>query len=324
MYAINILPFGSTYLIQLRNEGTDEYVTVFPEMGACISQICLAGNYTLHPLLWAPRDEDELYKEGLPQYRGAILFPFVDRLENGKYKFQDVEYSFPRNEPDRKNAIHGFLNSQSFEVLHLNNSRDGVSVDLFFDYDGNLEAYPFLCSVSVRYSLNANGFGCRTKVQNKSGSAMPVGLGWHPYFRITEDPLQFEVLVPAKASYIIGEDLINTGKKELFEKSTEFLKMDNFSFNSYALIDEGELAKTVLRDKKKKIDVIIESEGYPFLQVYVVPNKAIAIEPLTCIGNAFNNGIGLTVLKPNEIMISSFGVKLSVYDDVEDMKTTKL
>src|SRR5690554_3332362 len=127
MFAINKIPFGRTYLIQLLNEVTDEYVTVFPEMGAGISQICLVGNHTLHPLLWEARDVEELYREALPQYRGAILFPFVDRLEKGKYYFEDDEYSLPCNEPNRKNALHGFFNDSSFEVLQTSISNDEVS-----------------------------------------------------------------------------------------------------------------------------------------------------------------------------------------------------
>ena len=38
-----------------------------------------------------------------------------------------------------------------------------------------------------------------------------------------------------------------------------------------------------------------------YLQLYTPPDrKSIAIEPMNCIANAFNNGIGLKLLKPGE------------------------
>ncbi|PXX30581.1 aldose 1-epimerase [Arenibacter sp. ARW7G5Y1] len=323
MFAINKIPFGSTYLIQLRNEYTSEYVTVIPEMGASICQICLACNNNLHPLLWAVSDEDELYKEGLPQYRGSLLFPFPDRLEKGKYTFENIEYTLPCNEANHKNALHGFFNNQSFQVLHLNYHKEEASVELFYKYDGTLEGYPFACSVTIQYVLDANGFSCKTKVQNMSGRRMPVGMGWHPYFRITEDPSQYEVLVPAEASFITREDYINTGKKLPIGNIGKFLKIDNFSFNVFALDQDKDSANTIVRDKKKKLDITIDSYGFPFLQLYVVDNKAIAIEPCTCIGNAFNNGIGLTVLLPTEIMKNRFGVKLSPYNGIEGLNASR-
>ncbi|MBA4141207.1 MAG: hypothetical protein H0X70_12070, partial [Segetibacter sp.] len=58
----------------------------------------------------------------------------------------------------------------------------------------------------------------------------------------------------------------------------------------------------VFRNPKKKIQLeIYPASSYPYLQIFV-PNhrKSIAIENLSAAPNAFNNGIGLKVLQPNE------------------------
>ena len=312
MFTLNKIQFGNTYLMELRNEATGEYVTILPEMGASLHQVCLTCDNSLHPLLWAVKDEDELNKEGLPQYRGALLFPFVDRIENGKYIFEEVEYTLPCNEANHKNALHGFLNNKPFQILESSADEKQATASLFFDYDGALQGFPFSCAVTVLYTLNARGFSCDTSVQNKSGGNMPVGMGWHPYFRITEDHSQFEVSIPAVASFVTREDYINTGEQVSFHDGNKFLNIDNFSFNAYALNQINNEAKTILRNWKKKIDIVLNSIGFPFLQVFVVAGRGIAIEPLTCMGNAFNNGVGLTILSSGEIMKNGFEVTLNV------------
>ena len=312
MFTLNKIQFGKTYLIELRNDATGEFVTILPDMGASLHQISLVCNNSLHPLLWAVEDEDELYKEGLSQYKGALLFPFVDRIESGKYVFEGVEYTLPCNEANHKNALHGFLNNKPFQILQSTADEERVSASFFFDYDGGLQGFPFSCTVTIIYTLNANGFSCNTSIQNKSNRNMPVGMGWHPYFRTNSGHSQFEISIRAVASFVIREDYINTGLQAPFHDADKFLNIGNFSFNAFALNQINNEAKMILRDKAKKIDIVLNSIGFPFLQVYVVAEKAVAIEPLTCIGNAFNNSIGLKILSPDEIMKNSFEVMLKV------------
>jgi aldose 1-epimerase len=296
--------------MELRNNTTGAFVTILPEIGASLHQVCLACSNSLHPLLWAVKDDDELYKEGISQYRGALLFPFVDRIENGKYAFEKIEYILPCNEANHRNALHGFLNSKPFQILHSRADEEQASVSFFFDYDGLLQGFPFPCTVTTVYTLKNCGFSCDTSVQSKSRGGMPVGIGWHPYFLITDDHSQFEINIPAIASFRTREDNVNTGVQEPFYDRDKFLNINNFSFNVYALNQFNNEAQTILRNKKKKIDIVLTTIGYPFLQVFVVAGRGIAIEPLTCIGNAFNNGVGLTILSPDAIMKNSFEVKL--------------
>ena len=52
--------------------------------------------------------------------------------------------------------------------------------------------------------------------------------------------------------------------------------------------------------------------AYRYLQVYTPPGReSIAIEPMTCAPNAFNNGMGLIRLDPGEAFTASFGISLA-------------
>jgi len=311
-FVINKVPFGEIHLLEIRNLGTNEYATILPEHGGSLHQICLSCHGTLHPLLWAVKDSEELYGEGISQYRGALLSPFADRIEKGRYVFEGVVYNLPCNEANSQNALHGFVNTEQFDVLQVETNDRQASVTLCFEYNGSVTGFPFPFIITVRYVLTATEFGCYTCVQNKGSKNMPIGIGWHPYFQVGEDLSQYQLKIPANASFVIDEAHINTGAAVPFYDGAKFLELeDNFFFNAYRLNQINGSAKTILRDKKRMLDITVTSTSFPFLQIYGVTGKGFAIEPLTCIGNAFNNGIGLNVLSPGEMMQTNFNVNLA-------------
>jgi aldose 1-epimerase len=80
------------------------------------------------------------------------------------------------------------------------------------------------------------------------------------------------------------------------------------------------------KNNNKFAEVLLESETmrlrfwqrlgvnqFNYVQVFTHPDRhAIALEPMTCNVDAFNNGEGLTVLLPNEKVEVSCGVEVSV------------
>jgi aldose 1-epimerase len=72
----------------------------------------------------------------------------------------------------------------------------------------------------------------------------------------------------------------------------------------------------VLKNRKKKFAAQLATpnnkNGYSYLQIYLPKDApALAIEPLTCIGNAFNNGVGLIQLQSKEQLIKQFSISIS-------------
>jgi len=58
----------------------------------------------------------------------------------------------------------------------------------------------------------------------------------------------------------------------------------------------------VVRNPLRKVQIeITPSSSYPYLQIFTPDHRnSIAIENLSAAPDAFNNGIGLKVLEPNE------------------------
>ena len=50
--------------------------------------------------------------------KGASLMPWANRIANGTYNFYGKTYNLPVNEPERNDAMHGFLFKTNLE-LHV-------------------------------------------------------------------------------------------------------------------------------------------------------------------------------------------------------------
>ena len=110
--------------------------------------------------------------------------------------------------------------------------------------------------------------------------------------------------------------MIPTGKTTQFTKFSEPAQIKKQEIDTGFILPKKEsIKKTELYDKKQDIKIIIWQETgnrkYNYLQVFIPPKRtSIAIEPMTCSTDAFNNKEGLIILKPKEIFSASYGVYL--------------
>ena len=50
-------------------------------------------------------------------YASAILFPFANRIKDGTYTYNDVQYVLDCNEIDNNNALHGLVYNKVFRCV---------------------------------------------------------------------------------------------------------------------------------------------------------------------------------------------------------------
>ncbi len=130
---------------------------------------------------------------------------------------------------------------------------------------------------------------------------MPLADGWHPYFKLGESIDDCLLQFNSETMVQFDESLIPTGKKLIdrrFYRSCliKDIQLDNcFELNNYEDQPRCFLSKS-------NITLAIEPDAsYPYLQVYTPPHrKSIAIENLSGAPDAFNNGMGLIILHPQE------------------------
>ena len=297
-----------------------------------------AGGYTavvtsraaaLRVLQFEDRDLVVPFPEGgpIPDYRGIIAAPWPNRVADGKYTFDDVEYQLPINETERETALHGL----AFPLDWTLKESDAASLTLSCTV-GPSEGYPFVVELSAQYVLNDAGFHTSVTARNAADVAAPYGVCPHPYLVAGSSPMDEWVLEFAADSFL------EVTPDRLLPVSLEPVAGHSFDFRSarpigsteidHAFTDitfDGGLARLSLRDPAGTgvgmSGVGMSGVGMswdqscPWLQIHTadkpapLPNRlGLAVEPMTCPPDAFNSGTDLIRLEPGAQHTASWSI----------------
>lgn len=104
------------------------------------------------------------------------MVPFCNRIADARFRFGGRAARLSPNFPPEPHAIHGLGWQSSWQVAETTGKR----AVLQFDHDGRGWPWPF--TVTQTLTLTGGGLTIKLAVRNRSGKAMPSGLGLHPYF----------------------------------------------------------------------------------------------------------------------------------------------
>jgi aldose 1-epimerase len=232
---------------------------------------------------------------------GKVLIPWPNRIANGCYQYDGQEYQLPINEHASKAAIHGFLAWRNWQISEQTASKVSLTAFLPPSY-----GYPFSLISQVIYSLDAaTGLSVAIISKNIGDKTAPYGVGIHPYLTCNLAPVDGYVLqLPAKQVFAVDAhsnptrlhavdelDLNFTAQKTIGDKRIDH----TFKTNS----DEWEMH---IADLQQALSVSVRSDQ-PWLQIYSgekLHRKGLAVEPMSCPPNAFNSGIDLILLSPEQ------------------------
>lgn len=316
MYSYFYQDKGSAKKLILKGENGAS-LTILPMYGGNIQKTFLPLHDKIIQVTDGYEEEEDLLQ--LKKSMGIKMLPFPNRLKNGKYEFEGVEYKLTINKPNEQNAIHGLLTKALFDVAYIDCNEHRALTTLKYEYNEEYSGYPFRFLLEITYILSSEGVQVETIIQNTGNVNIPIGDGWHPYFCLDKKPInQLNLQIPAKNEFELGEYLIPTGKKI---KNKYFIKPEGINDTRLDHCFEAEgneegVAETILTDIDNKLKLTVWQscgEGkYNYIQVYTPEERtSIAIEPMTCIADAFNNKIGLQILKPDDILSLRFGYSLS-------------
>ena len=272
--------------------------SVAPGRGGCLVDLKIKGV----SLLDGYREYAGL--ESLEWAKSAILAPFPNRLKDGRFEMDGRAYQFPLNDEEGGNALHGFVLDKPFEVVGIETLADRAAIALEYRYGGELPWFPFPFAISALYEISdAAGFSIDLRLTNTGPGVMPAGLGWHPYFQLGGGADDWQLRLPPVERVAVDERMIPTGEKMPFS-----------DFEQPKLIGEARLDTCFrLLNPEAVSDVLLEGQGirlrywqdsrFPYLQVFIPPSRqTVALEPMTCNVDAFNNGEGLLMLSPGKSM----------------------
>lgn len=152
--------------------GSGEMICVIdPVAGGSVAALRLGALDLLRPA--PPRhgsDFDALTYAAFP------MLPFVGRIHHGQFAFHGRRVDLPANMPPEPHAIHGHAWQAGWTVASVADSR------ALLTFEHASSAWPWSYRAAQEITVRDDTLSVTLKLTNLSDSAMPGGIGWHPYF----------------------------------------------------------------------------------------------------------------------------------------------
>lgn len=304
MFERKTTDFGGMRRVTLHHPTLGHAMSLVPEQGATLTDLRFFGTNVLEGY----EKPEEL---GDTWCKSAILFPFPNRLRDGRYTWLGKDYAFPVNEAPTQTAIHGFVRYERFREVSVETTEDHAEIQLQMESPGTNPGYPFPFRLDLFFRMTLEprltvGF----RVRNLHTTAIPVGFGWHPYFRLAPRLDDHFMFFPACERVEIDERMLPTGKRVPYDVFAEERLVGETTLDTcFRVRDEVSSYRLSLRAPGHSMFIEANRDGFPFFQVYTPPWRgSVALEPMTCNIDAFRNGEGLVSLDPGATWERSFTI----------------
>ena len=277
-------------------------------------------------------------------FDGAVLAPWPNRIDGGRFDFAGDSHQLPITEPERNTALHGLVADVEWSVVERTES----TVSLKYALEPT-EGYPFEFSLQVDFELAEAELRMRARALNTGSAPAPFGFGFHPWLSGGAGELvdEAQLVIPAAHWYETNERLIPTAVRP-FDDGTA-VPADHVSDDSACMVCKDFRALrliggTVLDDafgqprrgddgwsraRLKGTDlrevVVGMGPGFRTWQACTgdgldedLARRAIAIEPMTCPPNAFaagEAGVDFDVVAPGDELVVEWSIALTGVDD---------
>ena len=291
-------------LIRLEDTARQTVVLVNPARGNNAFQMRVKGKDVVR----FPHASVEEYLKSSGRGMAGIPFlaPWANRLDEMAFYANGKKYTF---NPDLGNVrpgannipIHGFLTTtplwQVVEAKADGKSAWATSRLEFYKQPQWMAQFPFAHTIEMTYRLQDGALEVLTKIDNLSAEAMPVAVGYHPYFQVNDAPRdQWTFGIAAKTEWLLSQTKIPTGEKRPIEQllpkpqggTLQDLALDHVFGD--LIRDANGKATMWVQGKSEKVEVVF-GPNWRAVVVYApagAQNNFICFEPMSGITNAMN------------------------------------
>lgn len=261
--------------------GSDSSFSKIQNVGAQVSQLRLK-----EVEIFRLSERERSLSFGLP-----IMIPYADLVKNAEYKFKGRVYYLPRNASAIGNindSIHGLTRNLVWSTKARGNNH--VTLEVKFRDPG----YPSEMMAQVKYTISRVSFDIEIKLKNIGDRDAPFVIGAHPYFKVQQPWRLYHKYPIKKLNY---PDRIFPDGTLLYYN---FNEIDNPGKKKY---DDSFVGGGRLKLESSHSYIFLERRNMDYFEVYngkFAGMQSVALEPMTGAINAFNNGIGLKSLSPNQ------------------------
>ena len=290
-------------IVQLEDAASRTVVSVIPGVGNMAFEMKVNGTN----VLWWPFSTVEEFKARPAMSGIPFLGPWANRLDEQAFYANGVRYPFDMALGNVRGAIpiHGFLTTNpNWQVVEVKADSESAWVTSrleFFKQPSWMKQFPFAHTIDMTYRLQDGVLEVHTIIRNMSADPMPVAIGFHPYFRLTDSPRdEWTVSVAARTRWLLAANKVPTGATEpisrLFPDPSAVLLRDydlDDVFSDLVRDSSGRAVMTV-KGKTQKIDVVF-GERWQSAVVWAPKPRTpgqdrnfICFEPMAGITDAMN------------------------------------
>jgi aldose 1-epimerase len=260
--------------------------------------------------------------------RGQVLAPWPNRLDGGRYEFDDRPGVAAIDEPELGNAIHGLV--RWLPWLLASKTDDAVALGCVLHPQ---PAYPWRLELGLDYRLVGDGLevvqhalnNSAKPATNASAEPAPFGIGFHPYLTIGIPVDDVRLTIPASRRVTTDDRALPVGEEKVAGTEFDFTvarpvgatRLDTCFTGLARGPDVRSRARLDSADGERGVEVWAD-EAFGYLQAYTGDTlepasrrrQAVAIEPMTCPPNAFASGVDVIRLEPGASWSGAWGIGL--------------
>lgn len=290
-------------IVRLRDERAQTTVSIIPAVGNVAFEMTVRNANVLR---FPYASVDEFRKA--PRLSGIpFLAPWANRLDELGFYANGRHYQFNADLGNVRGPrpIHGLVAATPrWKVIERKS--DGAAAWVtsrleFFREPSWMAQFPFAHTIDMTYRLADGVLEVATRIENLSSEPMPISIGYHPYFQLSDAPRDdWTVSVGARTEWILSPDKIPTGETRpitaLFPDPGRIALRDfNLDHVFGDLIRDGSGRATMsVAGKSQRIDVLFGPQ-YRAAVIYAPAARPgqpsqefICFEPMAAITNAMN------------------------------------
>src|SRR5712691_5958669 len=199
--------------VRLRDPDRQVVVSTAPLRGNVTFEMKVKGQDVLHfPV--ASLEDPRAGQFGIP-----FLGPWANRLDEPAFYANGRRYAFDMELGNVRGAIpiHGFLTTTSlWQVVEAKADAASAWLTSRLEFSRQpmwMKQWPFAHTIEMTYRLQDGVLEVRTTITNLSAEPMPVAIGFHPYFQLTDSPRdEWKIAVGARTEWVLSPDKIPTGE----------------------------------------------------------------------------------------------------------------
>ena len=288
--------------VVLTDRTTDTTVSILPSLGNIAYEMKVRG----HNVLRYPHATIDEFRKAPNTIGVPFMGPWANRLDEQAFYANGKRYPFDMALGNIRGAdSHPRLRHHDRPVEGRRHEGDAGEAFVtsrleFYKQPAWMKQWPFAHTVDMTYRLKDGVLEVATAVTNLSVEPMPLVIGYHPYFQLTDTKRdEWTVSVGAKKRYMLSPQKLPTGETEPIEKV--FQDPAAVPVKDYDLDDvfgdlvrdaQGRATMTV-KGKAQRLDVIF-GPNYKAAVVWAPKPPAgqernfICFEPMVGITNAVN------------------------------------